>query len=423
VAEDQKEPRLETWALGLLGVNVVDSPIHLQDGELLTAQNAEPFTEEGEGGLRKRLGIGELGSAIGTPLYAVTNIPLPDPAPTLDVTGTRIYAPTQQDGTDSHWASDDGGFSWGLVNEPPPRWLVGTQISGGNYAFCRGGACSSDGLLTIVKESDPLTVYEWDGTTLTTRPGTYTLTGAETLVAVAMHLGEIFALTANGGGPSWTLLKHDGTAWSTVASLAGTTYLGASLLSAYGQLWIGTSNNRVYSVDPTDGTVTLDEEFAPLFPVHISGLALYQGLIYATGGSGTASLIGTHKVLKRASDGTWSDITPGSALTGDYGSPAIFGSELYVARSARGGFAGAEIWRYNAATWTRDADLATLFSGVNYCGVLMAFNGVLLAMPAGTVEPKVRILLTTGNGTWTSVLDVNTVVHPTQSMPGTMGFY
>lgn len=68
------------WALGLLGVNVVHGPIHLVDGELTLGQNAEPFTEQGEGGIRKRLGIDEFSdAALGAGIAAITSIPLPDP--------------------------------------------------------------------------------------------------------------------------------------------------------------------------------------------------------------------------------------------------------------------------------------------------------------------------------------------------------
>lgn len=71
--------KLRVWNLGLEGVNVVDSPLHIRDGELRLAQNCETFADEGEGGIRKRLGIGAL-TPVGTglPILAITSIPLPD---------------------------------------------------------------------------------------------------------------------------------------------------------------------------------------------------------------------------------------------------------------------------------------------------------------------------------------------------------
>lgn len=80
-SDPDKDPRVEVWNLGILGVNVVDSPLHLKDGELTLAQNAEPYDELGEGGIRKRQGIDLFlgGGALAGAVTAITSIPLPDP--------------------------------------------------------------------------------------------------------------------------------------------------------------------------------------------------------------------------------------------------------------------------------------------------------------------------------------------------------
>lgn len=70
---------LKVWNLGIGGVNTNKSPLHIADGELRLAQNAETKTNEGAKGLGKRRGIGEF-SNIGTALLALANINLV-PAP------------------------------------------------------------------------------------------------------------------------------------------------------------------------------------------------------------------------------------------------------------------------------------------------------------------------------------------------------
>jgi hypothetical protein len=45
---------IEVWGLGSGGVNLVKSPIHLDDNELIQAQNAEPYRDRGQSGVRKR---------------------------------------------------------------------------------------------------------------------------------------------------------------------------------------------------------------------------------------------------------------------------------------------------------------------------------------------------------------------------------
>lgn len=110
MAED-KEPRCEVWTTGLFGVNVVDSPLHLVDGELLQAQNAEPFTEEGEGGIRKRGGIAAFGSnPIGSPIVAISSIPLVDPLPTF----SRLIALPITGGVTPRTSTN--GTSWSNLN-------------------------------------------------------------------------------------------------------------------------------------------------------------------------------------------------------------------------------------------------------------------------------------------------------------------
>lgn len=77
-------PRLKVDSFGTMGVNVVDSPLHLSDDDLTNAQNAEIFFEDGYPAIRKRLGmVAGITGALSGPVFALTSIPLVDPAPSV----------------------------------------------------------------------------------------------------------------------------------------------------------------------------------------------------------------------------------------------------------------------------------------------------------------------------------------------------
>lgn len=48
---------IEVSEMGIGGVNLVKSPLHLNDNELVLAQNAEPYRDRGVAGIRKRVGL------------------------------------------------------------------------------------------------------------------------------------------------------------------------------------------------------------------------------------------------------------------------------------------------------------------------------------------------------------------------------
>lgn len=73
---------LVVYNLGTFGVNLVDGPIHMKDGELLQCQNAVNEPSDAESALKKRPGMTKVNAttASGT-IVAIVNIPLDDPTP------------------------------------------------------------------------------------------------------------------------------------------------------------------------------------------------------------------------------------------------------------------------------------------------------------------------------------------------------
>jgi hypothetical protein len=72
------KPRITVYGLGAKGINLVKSPLHLDNDELVLGQNAEFFTEQGVAGIRMRsgfiaadattLGDAQVNGGIGIPL-------------------------------------------------------------------------------------------------------------------------------------------------------------------------------------------------------------------------------------------------------------------------------------------------------------------------------------------------------------------
>lgn len=78
---------LPVYNLGLLGVNVVKTPHHLEDGALRVAQNAELKTSGGRKGIGKRKGIAVFSDDLGAAILAIANITLLPEVPTDPDTG------------------------------------------------------------------------------------------------------------------------------------------------------------------------------------------------------------------------------------------------------------------------------------------------------------------------------------------------
>lgn len=72
--------KVNVYSLGTEGVNRVKSPVHVPDGALLSAQNAEVSQDRGQRGLRKRAGMSRLTIEAGAgSILSMAAIPLPDP--------------------------------------------------------------------------------------------------------------------------------------------------------------------------------------------------------------------------------------------------------------------------------------------------------------------------------------------------------
>ena len=115
--------KIDVYNLGHIGVNIVDSPVHLVDGALVSAQNAMTLPVGGELALRKRFGMSQLtaSAALGQ-IWAFFQIPVVDPDP-YDSDLTITWGPFGQEflaranptlstgsaeGSQKYWGPHDG---------------------------------------------------------------------------------------------------------------------------------------------------------------------------------------------------------------------------------------------------------------------------------------------------------------------------
>lgn len=74
--------KLNVYQLGEIGINLVESAIHVKDGTLLSAQNAQLAPIDGDGAIRKRDGMAKLNAvAAAGAILAGCAVPMTDPAP------------------------------------------------------------------------------------------------------------------------------------------------------------------------------------------------------------------------------------------------------------------------------------------------------------------------------------------------------
>ena len=428
-----KPEKLEAWALGLLGVNVVDGPLHLVDGELTRAQNAEPFTEEGEGGIRKRLGIDEFsGAALGAAIAAITSVPLPDPFTPLATRGTRLYVTTES-GANTHLSSTDG-ITW-IAGAPFARpW--GPIGNNGLYndTFQHGAFLSTTGALYYLAVEDPGGAQGdflalWNGsieTILGTIPlsdGVPELPGTiDDRRTMLMHDGQIYLV--GDSGFSTYILRFVAGEWEGVHNEPG--YEPFVAASAWGRLWIPSHLQEMGYWSEDDGFVNqgifTGNAGATMPPADM--LMTPWGLFVGLDRAGQDPEL----VWRLAAvDGTWENMTPVTATTGCWGPMALFDNALYIARhsSPLGGggvaYSGAELWKFDGTSMTLVKDLATVVTNAVDVRSMIVFNDALYLVVRASSDPTRNVVRTVDGVTFTVPVAKNTADGDRPR--GEIGFY
>lgn len=403
--------KFNVFNLGDLGVHLTESPVHSPDGSFTSAQNASVSENQGEHGIRKRLGLSKLTSdALNGSVLALGNMPFPDPFAALAITGTRLYAGIYTEGPTSSYRTTTNGTTWATASPAPSGdW----ESAAFNLRFTqRGGVISGNGLITYYKESSGGGLATFNGTTTTQIVSGFTLGSFAPQGGPCLHQG--LPVIALKDATSGKLLRRNGSSFETLTSSIGKPPIGvASILN---RVYIGTDENRIYYWSD-DGGLVLDITISATGgAVSITDIVHENGIVYASCCSkvgGTTAT--THKVLKRTADASWTDITPHAQ--GDYGPMAAFGGDLYVVRQAHDAFAGCEIRKYDGSSWTTDLDVTTLSTGATSASAMVVWNGALYA----TVQnSSTRDIIRRSGGTWTRV---HTESGGASRLFPTLGFY
>lgn len=273
--------KLAVMAWGAGGVNLVKDPLALDDSELILAQNAEPFTEQGRSGLRKRSGLGRVvptgtvsPGALGGPLLG--QFVVDDPA------GQASIIPAENIIFSNGQVSTDGGLTWNTYT-PDSGTLTATPNS--LYDLAVG----YDGFLT------PCFPPIWFD-------GVYVMGGANTGQVIG---AQVASLLTPGLTPGQLYVQQIGS-FAGTGSANDTVVLGTFNLSTP-LPFPKVGQGLIIEVMGSGGTNTTLTLYSP-------GFTLPDGNIQATGAYQLPRLSSTTPVTGATLIGNWLFVTQGTAL-------------------------------------------------------------------------------------------------------------
>lgn len=419
--------KTEVWTLGLLGVDVVNAPHHLVDGDLLLAQNAEPFVEEGEGGLRKRLGL-ELFTPDTLPsgISAITSIPLPDPFVPYPTEGAVLYAMTSTDGGPSqYYQISEDGITW---DDDDTTITMKFQVPNGsqgdsNLVLQHGGPLTTaDGIYFLDNGAGHLML--WNGNTLTTLTTNEIgdVSDATRCTTLLLHAEEIYAIcTGVGFSTLLSICRFTGSAWEEVLEVDPWGPPQAAC-SAFGRIYVPNSTQSMGYWSADSGWV--DEGIftgnAGAFMPVTDMLATPFGLMLTFDCNGNdPDLVW----VRTGPDDAWVDITPVGGGTSTWGPMAMLDGVLYMGRQIDSllAFVGCQVWTYDGTTLAMDEDLTTHVATAYQMPAMLAFNGLLYMTVKSQADPQSHIFRRSAAGVYT--VPVSELGISQSGLTGPLGFF
>lgn len=356
--------KLNIYNLGSLGVNVDSSPIHTQDGELSTAQNAIKDPLGSAGGIRKRPGLTKINASAagsGTSVLGGTNFPQP-----FTVTNTfyaGIQATTPGGGTPAtKWRTSTNGTTWANATTPTraQTWDTTTGRGTGNQFIDNKGIITFRNKMYYagddysVSAGDRPTIHVFDGeldTIAGYAPKNIATGGSSqptiSILAMAPYDKNNLLVTTDGGdntsgdkrGSAFVFNPTTGSFTQVGPTAAATSSeFNAGLpwctIAYLNRIWVGTErfgsgSGQVFFIRPNNDTVwTADATPGANYNIH--SFAVYNGELYV----GTRTLLGgSGKIFKRSTTGVYStsldllNSSGGFTLTTGL---TVFGSNLYA---------------------------------------------------------------------------------------------
>ncbi len=370
---DDTSQKINVYNLGEKGVNLTKSPLHIEDGELVAAQNAEFYLDEGLGAIRKRPGLQRLNTSIlAGAVRGVIGVPLPGP-------GRRSVYCNQGFMDAAAWSKTTDGATWATVNFIAMPGSDGTANA--NYQPLPISVNPIPGQFFYVAENgaDVGIIYGYDGTAefeLARLADALFNIRLLTVFQGVIYIAEL----ANGGvGRMWQLDPVSG----DLTLIGSTLGAGSEFVSAggyLGKIFAGTAEatqGKLYSARPGATAWTLERTAVANQQAYASVIA-YKGELFAA----TSALAGTAAIIeKRTVAGVWSTTRTGgtSAVANSFDGLVVHMNELYALyhTDPTSGTHVAQVHKYDGTSWSTDLDLSA--SGVFVFGGRLSVGSSLFA--------------------------------------------
>lgn len=399
--------KLNLFAIGQAGVNVVKSPIQLTDDECTSAQNAI-HAPAAEGGPQKRGGLARRNASAlngGADILAIASVPLPNPFNSSTLVRAYLYL---NGAPNLNWVRSADGTTWVEVSIPEVASILRTTGMGVDSGLAT--IQPVPGLLLYLSSQNQFSAF--DGTSdqiVLTVPSTVDPTlPLEMYTGSGYHAGSYYVASIETGTNLSAVYKFDittgqltliaavfaaGDGVTAVVSYVGRLFAAASDLSSG-----AAPNCFVYQCDPASATAwTIDS-------ANLSGpvvsMVNYKGNLYLATSTRNAAV--PMRIYKRTPSGVYStvytDATPWNIASG--GPMIVFNNTLFA-------FIGGNIVKStDGTTWTTDLDVYTTYGSLQYrSGMPVLFNNELywaFREVTGT-ETNSRVLKRTTGGVWSVV--------------------
>lgn len=377
--------KFDLFNLGTIGVDLTKSPIHKDDGSLVSAQNAIPDVRGEAGGIAKRDGLVAINSSAAS--GSITGAGYVD---LTAISTRRFYIAIDQDATTSYqWVTSEDAFATTATTTSPAQ-----VYDGGPYSQIDGdvsymGRLASTGSALIYPGDHALDatsfipLRKWDGTTdreivrvprSPFSPGepyyVYDMLADGDNVYFIVHdsdnasnlRGRVMVLRLSTGELE-QIGNRFGSDTGDVATGGDVIPLSLALHNGYlfcgtgqGTMNVGpTGAGKVYHIrTETDSGWTLDGTFAE--QESVMSMASFQGLLYA--GVKINANGGGIRLMVRSATGTWSASNTiahtGSSVAGSMWMPLITHSDkLYAGVFLNEGASSvSRVYDFDGTTWT-----------------------------------------------------------------------
>ena len=392
--------KLNVYNLGEKGVNVTKTPLHHEDGELLSAQNAEFYAEAGLGGLHKRPGLQRFNtSGMTNPVKGVIGVPLPGPGEravhAFTGTATNIFKVTR-DGTTwadaEGFATDTNQVTWGGETAHPKM----VELLGQFFWAGRAEGFNPSGIPAI---------FGYDGEM------EYELARFDTdsllPVMLGSHNGKLIVTESALAGAEdrvWLIDpltgEKDAIGLPSVLTTASAGRVTAAC-SFLGKVWIGCTGVGTFIFYAREGELNWTQDHTEATMLSVRSMLPYQGKLYVGFGAAnpTASLL-----LSRDSAGTWATEQTAAAIgaiSNHWDSLVIHQDKLYVIFSAVGTVGVdpnyTKVWQNDAGAWSISKDFSGTEAGSWQVRSLLSVASTLFA---SVVDDTITL---TPNGVWKKV--------------------